>query len=179
MKLRLILGLAVVLVALTAVFLVTRPEEPEPEPVPPKLWSFQFVELERVTIELPRRDLQETWFKAEDKQWYFAEPDGAPVSHQRWGGGIPVILSGPRTSRAIALDATEEQLESFGLVDPAMRIEMTVEAGDTLFVDVGDASPTGLAYYFRVAGTTDVYTIDYLWYETLERLVTDPPYVEE
>lgn len=175
MKTRLILALAVVLVVLGVVFIFTRPQPVQPEPAPPVVWSFDFLELARVSITLPQQDLSEAWYKGEDKQWYF-EPDGPQVSRSRWGGGVPLILSGPQASRAIADDATEAQLEAYGLADPRMLITIATESDERVEVEIGDRTPVGDAYYFIVAGTRDVYTIDYSWYEVLERLVTEPPY---
>jgi hypothetical protein len=179
-KLRLIAGLCAVLGVLVVVYFVTRPN-PEPSPVvPPKVWDLDFTELERVVIELPKRALSQAWVKHEDKQWYFDEPDGPEVSHDRWGGGIPVILSGPHASRAIAADVAPDQLAVYGLDEPAMRIELATEGGETVKIDVGDRTPSGDANYFRridsSADMNNVYSIDYTWYDILERLVTEPPY---
>ena len=175
MKTRLILALAAVLVVLGVVYVLTRPEPEEPEPEPPKVWSFDFLELARVEIALPGRDLAEAWSKGEDKQWYF-EPDGPQVSRSRWGGGVPLILAGPRASRAIASEATDEQMATYGLAEPRMLITIGTESDERVQVEIGDRTPVGDAYYFVVSGTRDVYTIDYSWYEVLERLVTEPPY---
>lgn len=175
MRARLIVALAAVLVVLGVVFLLTRPEPEEPEPEPPEVWSFEFLELARVAISLPALDLSEAWYKGEDKQWYF-EPDGPQVSRSRWGGGVPLILSGPQASRAITTDATDAQLEAYGLTEPQMLITIGTESDESVDVEIGDATPVGDAYYFVVAGTRDVYTIDHSWYEVLERLVVEPPY---
>ena len=178
MKTRLIVALAAVLVVLGVVFVLTRPEPEAPAPEPPKVWSFEFLELARVAISLPGRELSESWYKGEDKQWYFA-PDGPQVNRSRWGGGVPLILSGPQASRAIAADATDAQLESYGLAEPRMQITIGTENDEQVNVEIGDPTPVGDAYYFVVAGTRDVYTIDYSWYEVLERLVIEPPYPPE
>lgn len=178
MKIRLILALAVVLVVLGVVYVFTRPEPLEPDPEPPAVWAFEFLELERVSISLPQRGLSEAWYKGEDKQWYF-EPEGPQVSQSRWGGGVPLILAGPKATRAIANDATAEQIHAYGLAEPKMLVTVEAESAERVEVEIGDRTPVGDAYYFVVAGTRDVYTIDYSWYEVLERLVTEPPYPAE
>lgn len=175
MKARLIVALAAVLVVLGVVYVLTRPEPEEPEPEPPKVWSFEFLELSRVAIALPQRGLSEAWYKGDDKQWYF-EPDGPQVLQSRWGGGVPLILSGPQASRAIVSDATDEQIATYGLAEPRMLITIGTESDERVQVEIGDRTPVGDAYYFVVSGTRDVYTIDYSWHEVLERLVTEPPY---
>jgi hypothetical protein len=87
-------------------------------------------------------------------------------------------LSGPAAARSIAEQATNQELQIYGLHDPAMRIDLTRDNGDTLLIDIGNSTPDRQAYYIRRADSRDVYTVDYTWYEVLERLVLDPPYPE-
>jgi len=42
---------------------------------------------------------------------------------------------------------------------------------------VGDRTPDGHAYYVQAPGSNDVALVDFTWYEVLERLVKEPPYV--
>ena len=95
---------------------------------------------------------------------------------ERWGGGIPLILSGPGAERLIAQDATEEKLAEFGFDEPAIIITLTLENENVYNVQIGDSTPDGHAYYVRLAEVSDVYTVDYTWYDVLERLILDPPY---
>lgn len=178
MKPRFLVALAVVLAALGAVFVITRPEADAPPPPAPKAWSFEFLDLTRVSIALPPLGLAESWVKGPDKQWYFDEPSGpgSQVARDRWGGGVPAILSGPRAARAIATDVDDEGLKTYGLAEPAMVIVLETISGERVEVEVGDPTPTGEAYYFKTADGRDIYTIDYTWYYVLERLVTEPPY---
>ena len=177
MKLRSILILAGVAAALGVAYYYSSRPQPQPRPQPrPFVWGVEMTELARMTIALPRRGLEETWEKHEDRQWYFAGPDGAGVDRSRWGGGIPLLLSGPGANRRIAADATAEQIERFGLDDPQMAIGLTLDNGDTLNVIVGDTTPDRRGYYIQRVGSDGVYTVDYTWYNVLERLVTDPPY---
>lgn len=175
MRWKLIGGLAGLLVVVAAAWWLTRPADPEPEPEAARLWQVEFLQMERISVELPRAGLAESWYRGADRQWYFA-PDGPQVEQRRWGGGIPMILTGPRSDRAIQTDATDEQLAGYGLGEPSMRVTIEDEAGDRTVVEVGDPSPTGESYYLRRAGSPAVFTIHRSWYEVLERLVVDPPY---
>jgi len=94
----------------------------------------------------------------------------------RWGGGIPLILSGPGAERLIAEDATEEKLAVFGFTEPSMEIALTLENEEIIYIEVGDSTPNGTAYYVKLVDSDDVYTVDYSWYDVLERLVLEPPY---
>jgi hypothetical protein len=178
MKLRTIAVMAAVLVVLGVVFyFFGRTPEAKPSPEPqPFVWSFDFTRLKRIAIKLPRTGKGEAWVKHADSFWYFDRPDGPRVDQKRWGGGIPLILSGPGADRLIASNATAGKLAIYGLADPRMIIDITTDSGETLQVAVGDQRPDLGAYYVAAVGSNTVYSVDYTWYDVLERLVLDPPY---
>jgi hypothetical protein len=174
-----ILLLVAVLVVAVTVFLVTRPVEETTETPDPKerIWQFDMDELKHIIIELPPLEMSESFVKHEDRQWYFDE--GTPVNTDRWGGGIPAILSGPTVERRIEQDATEERLEDFGLNSPMMILTLTKEDGEIVRIEVGDEIPVSRDHYIKLAESNDVYTINSSWYDVLENLVLDPPYPPE
>ncbi len=129
-----------------------------------------------MVISLPQQDMSESFVKHEDKYWYFDNPPGPKVDMKRWGGGIPLLLSGPGLNRIIEKYATEERLAAFGFTQPQMEIVLTLENEDIIDIEVGDSTPDGGAYYIRLADLTGVATVDYTWYDVLERLVLEPPY---
>jgi len=133
-------------------------------------------ELQHMVLSLPQEDKTEEFVKHEDRYWYFDNPPGPKVDMDRWGGGIPLILSGPGAERLIAKDATEEKLTVFGFAEPKMKIVLTLENEDIIDIEIGDSTPDGKAYYVKLVKSNDVYTVDYTWYDVLERLVTEPPY---
>ena len=177
MKLRAILIMAAVLVVLATVYYFTSRPEPEPAPEPREfVWSVETDELRNMAISLPAEGKSQAWVVHDDKYWYFDEPDGPKVDMQRWGGGVPLLMSGPGADRVIAREANDEQLAVYGLVEPRMTIHLVLKDERSIDIDVGDANPTGGAYYVRLVGSRDVYTVDYTWYDVLEGLVLDPPY---
>ena len=181
MRLGSILTLLIVLVALGiyfAFFRPTPPPEPPPEPRP-FVWDVDMEELKHMIISLPKEGKSEQFVKHADKYWYFDDPPGPKVDMKRWGGGIPLLLSGPGAERLIAEDATEEQLAIFGLADPRMEISLTLENEDTINIVVGDSTPSGDAYYVKLVNSNEVYTVDYTWYDVIGRLVLEPPYPPE
>lgn len=142
------------------------------------VWSVEMMELTAITVSLPLKEKSEAWTKHDDKYWYFDKPDGPKVDMKRWGGGIPLLLSGPAADRLITEESTNEQLEIYGLADPRMEINIGLENGDTFNIEVGDVTPGGQTYYVKLANSRKVYTVDYTWYDVFERLVLDPPYPE-
>jgi len=180
LKIGSILTLVVILAALALYFFVLKPpptsdDEPEPDPTI-FIWSVDMNELQHMAISLPKEDMSESFVKHEDKYWYFDDPPGPKVDMDRWGGGIPLLLSGPGANRLIAEEATEEQLAVFGFTQPSMEIVLTMENENTLNIKIGDSAPDGISYYVKLVGSNDIYTVDYTWYDVLERLVLEPPY---
>ncbi|MFC2020871.1 DUF4340 domain-containing protein [Chloroflexota bacterium] len=181
MRLRSILILLTILLALGGYFYFSNIPEPPVKPEPRLfVWDIEMEVIQRIEISLPREDKSQAFIKIpeEDKfPWYFDDPQRSDVDTNRWGGGIPLLLSGPGVDRVIAENATQEKLAEFGLVQPQMEIILTLEDGDTMNIIVGDATLDGHALYVQAPNTNDVALVDYTWYMVLERLVKEPPYV--
>ena len=178
MRLKSILILVGILAIAAVVYINTRPaEEPPPVKQPMQyVWLFEMEDLQHIQIDLPHLGDTEKFVKHEDRQWYFDDPPGPKVDPERWGGGIPLLLSGPGAERPIAKDATDEQLAVFGFTQPLMLLTLTKEDGDIVRIEVGDEVPDGHAHYVRLADSDNIYIVDATWYDVLERLVLVPPY---
>ncbi len=180
MKLRSILILLIILLALGGYFYFSNDSEPPPKAEPRVfLWNIEMTEIQHIEIRLPREGKSEAFIKIPEGDkfpWYFDDPQRSAVDVARWGGGIPLLLSGPGAERVIAKNITEEKLAEFGLAQPQMEITLTLEDGDILNIAVGDRTPDGNTFYVQVLGSNDVALVDFTWYEVLERLVREPPY---
>ena len=179
MRLRGLLALAVIMIAL-GLFLTL---DKQPEPLPPtgprtSVWSINPESLTGLVIELPVDGESQTWVRSDEGNWHFDSPDGPNVDNSRWGGGIPLLLSGPDAERLIAKDATTGQLAAFGLDRPEMTVTLTLADGETVRIDIGDTTPGGSATYVRLGKSRSVYSVHHTFREVLERLVRDPPYSE-
>lgn len=157
-------------------YLTSRPRPAPPVQARPYVWLVDMAELQKMTISLPPQGMSETWVKHQDQYWYFDKPQGPKVDMKRWGGGIPLILSGPASNRRIVEGATDQQLSLYGLATPRMRITLALKTGQTINILVGDSTPDQQACYVKLVDSREVYTVDATWYGVLERLVLDPPY---
>ncbi len=180
MRLRSILVLLAILLALGGYFYLFNTSEPPPK-VEPRvfLWDIKMGEIQHIEIRLPRENMSESFIRIKEEgkfPWYFDDPQRSEVDVARWGGGIELLLTGPGTERVIARNATEEKLAEFGLAQPQMEIILTLEDGDILNITVGDRTPDGNTYYVQALDSNDVALVDYTWYEVLERQVKEPPY---
>jgi hypothetical protein len=180
-RLRTLFYMVAALAILAVAYIFLKDSEPDPVPATKAqaIWSVEMLELSRVSISLSSPPAHEAWVKRDDQHWYFDEPEGPRVRQDRWGGGIPLILSGPNANRIITTEATHDQLEAYGLVDPRMKIDLLTEKGEHIEIEVGDTTPNGQNYYVRLAQSAEVYGVDFSWHNVLEQLVTDPPYPED
>jgi FKBP-type peptidyl-prolyl cis-trans isomerase len=177
MKLKSIFVLAMMLAASGILYYFTSQTDPPP-PAKPRhfVWDVEMDDLARMAISLPRRGKKEAWVKHEDRYWYFDQTGGPKVNIKRWGGGIPLLLSGPGAERLIDDNASEKKLWIFGLIEPRMTIDLTLEDKRKIKIDVGDSTPDAQGFYVKLRKSNDIYTVHESWYHVLERLVVEPPY---
>ena len=179
MRLKAILILAAILaVAGSVYYFVSRPK-PGPEPTPKYyVWDFTMDSLQKVTISLPKVDKSESFVKhPDDREFYFDVPNGPMVDNNKWGGGIPLLLSGPGATRLIIQGASTAQLQQYGFNTPNMTANLTLTDGTIYNVLVGDSNPEVTTYYVKLTSNNDVYTVDKSWYDVLAAIVTSPPYI--
>ena len=181
MRLRNILILLVILISLGVYYYFFNTSEPPLEKEEPwvSVWLIEMDEIQHIEIRLPREDKGEAFVKIKEDgkfPWYFDDPQRSEVDVARWGGGIPLLLSGPGAERVITKNATSEKFAEFGLAQPQMEITLTLEDGDILNIKVGDRTPDGNAFYVQAPGSNNICLVDHTWYEVLERLVKEPPH---
>jgi hypothetical protein len=180
LRLRNILILLAILLALGGYYYFST----RPEPTPPAesrlyVWLIEMDKIERIELRLPREGVSQAFLKipsGDQFPWFFADPERSKVDPDRWGGGIPLLLSGPRAERIISESTTAEKLAEFGLIEPQLEIALTLEEGKTLNIKVGNSTPDGHAYYVQSPYSTEVALVDYTWFNVLRRLVKEPPY---
>jgi hypothetical protein len=143
-------------------------------------WDINMDNIEHVTIKLPRTGQSESFIKIpnEDKfPWFFDDANKSPVDSKIWGGGIPLLLSGPGVMRVIANNCTAAELESYGMTTPRCEIILTMSDGAIKDIKVGDRSPDSGGDYIQPPNTSDIAKVDYSWYDVMARLVTSPPHI--
>jgi len=174
--------LLVVLIAAGGAYWAYNSNKPVAETKNPTvyIWDIQDSDINRVQIDLPRVNKSQSYVKIPDGDqfpWHFDDAQQTPVDSERWGGGIPLILSGPSANRVIAQAATQEQLAEYGLLEPSMVITLGLADESTMVIEVGNNTPNGENFYVRAPNTDGVAIVDYTWYYVISRLVTEPPYI--
>ncbi len=175
-----ILILATILAVLAvSYFYFNRPEPPPPQKQQLYVWLVEMDDIKHIEIQLPNEGLSESFIKISEGDkfpWFFDDPQRSPMDQARWGGGIPLLLSGPGLDRVIAQNISAEQMAKFGLTEPRMKIILTMENGDIVNINVGDSTPDNTNFYVQVPDANSVATVDITWYQVIERLVKEPPY---
>jgi hypothetical protein len=177
LKLRSITILLVVVAVLGVIlFAVTRPKPTTPVESIPYIWDFNMDDLQHIVLSLPRSEQSESFILHEDRYFYFDVENGSIVDMVRWGGGIPLLLSGPRADRVLVKNATDALLKEYGFEQPNLAISLILSDNTLFNIELGNATPSGNTYYIRIAGERDIYTVDSSWYDVISGLVTNPPY---
>jgi hypothetical protein len=159
-------------------FYITSLPIPAPKDEPQLfVWLVEINDIKHINIQLPRSSEGQAFIKEADRTWHFDDPQHTPVDMQRWGGGIPLLLSGPGADRVLYQETSEEKLAEFGLSDPLMEITLTLENDEIMVIKVGDNTPNTTNHYVQVPNSTAVALVDYTWYDVISSLVTDPPYI--
>jgi hypothetical protein len=179
LKLKAILILVAILAVIgTTYYFVSRPKPPAEQEPRYYVWDFDMENLQHITMSLPKEGLSQSFVKhTDDRNFYFDVENGPKVDPQRWGGGIPLLLSGPGAQRLIFQDVTDAQLVEYGFNAPNLTATLTLSDGSIYEIQVGDSSPDGTNYYVRLTSNHDIYTVDKSWYEILSGIITEPPYV--
>ncbi len=175
MNLRITFSAVIVLsvIAVVATF-VTQSGTGEGEKAPelPFFYTLAPDDIRHINIDT---DLGETDFTLQPDQrvWYFDDPEGIPVSHDRFGG-MTFLLGGPKVQRILQEEVEDESV--FGLSDPDLVVELSLRDGSSLAMELGDITPDGDGQYARMIGFPQMVLVDSSWGQVISRLVSDPPF---
>lgn len=180
MRLRNIIILLAILLVLGGVFYYLNiPKPAAPQEPRYYAWDINMDDIQHIVISLPSENKSESFVKisnGDNFPWYFDDPQKSGVDQTRWGGGIPLLLSGPGVARYFA-NASQPQLAEYGLTQPQMEINLVLSDNSTMNIPIGDKTPDGSSVYVLAPHTNNsIGLVDSSWFDVLSRLVTDPPY---
>ncbi len=120
-------------------------------------------------------DLGETDFTLvpDQRVWYFDDPAGIPVSHDRFGG-MTFLLGGPKIQRLLQDEVEDEAI--FGLENPDLVVDLGLRDGSSIAMELGDLTPDGEGQYARMVGFPQMVLVDSSWGQVISRLVAEPPF---
>jgi len=86
-----------------------------------------------------------------------------------------LLVSGPQSMRYMPNEELENDLSSYGLSDPHIIIEVTLENGSQFKSFLGEKDPAMYNYYGNFPGSDGVFLIDSLWGDVISNLALNPP----
>jgi hypothetical protein len=173
MRFRNTIILALILLFMGGYILYDRREkERVTAPEPPDVWSLDPDAISRIHIRLLKEKKEISFLKNERDEWIINNEDQPPVSLKRWGG-IVLLLSGPQAKRLIS--EKEADTTRYGVSTPRMVVSLTADKPGAVTILVGDPTPDEKSFYTMLKPFQAVYLLDRTWYDTIERLVLDPP----
>lgn len=120
-------------------------------------------------------------FTSDASGWRFATTDRDPVDPERWAEVLP-FLGGPRSIRILQPEIATDEFQRFGLDSPATTLTVEYKPPETIEgtrrkfdMEFGSKLEDGSGYYAKVVGQPYLLFVDADWYETMERLVLEPP----
>jgi Domain of unknown function (DUF4340) len=152
MRWRQVLGLWLVLVALTAVYLRTSPpaERGTGSARRPRLLTVAPAGVRELVIERAGRTIRATRTGA---RWTVVEPPDAAIPIDLVAAFADALLGAEEIERVGGADA---DVAAFGLDDAAVRVELRTDGPATEVVLLGTANASGTAIYARREGTPAV-----------------------
>lgn len=137
----------------------------------PWFYNFSVDEINEIKVTADGKTVS---FIKESQMWSFNDDEKTPVDQYRWGG-IPLLVSGPQSMRYIPNEELENDLSSYGLSDPLITIEITLENGSQFQSFLGEKDPAMNNYYGRFPESEGIFLIDSLWGDVISNLAIDPP----
>lgn len=106
-------------------------------------------------------------------QWQVTEPSPGPADRTNCTT-LVYYLSTLQVERAIE-DPPAEEMEAYGLITPTYTVEVRLQDGDTLTLEVGNSATSGYRYARRAGEETVLLVTDYMVGEIVH-IVESPPY---
>lgn len=150
---------------------------PGPTGPPPALWVYAVDEADIEEVTVRQAAFQEHYIKT-GLNWFLVRgEESLLVDPDRWGAGVPLLLSGPSANRVF--NVLDDGLVEFGFTSPKGEIEMSLRGERRFHVLVGDTTPNGKQHYVRLAGRSEVSLVPASWVTLLLALATDPAVLVE
>jgi hypothetical protein len=171
-----IFALAAAALSLALLVAVLKQEDTRPSAPAIFVWSVKAEEITHIRIALPPLNREQSWRIDKVGQWRFDDAESSAVDPERWGPGIPLLLSGPRATRPIAERMSVEEMDQYGFDTPGLTIDLKLADSHKVSVDVGHSTLDGRYVYIKLRDDGTIYTVPISWSDVLERLVLEPPY---
>ena len=136
-------------------------------------WFYDIAYDELSILDITYQDNNEAFTKI-NGQWTFTE-SGDKVDLNRWSG-IPLLFTGPRSSRLITNDLTNP--EEYGIDNPTAEYIITLKTGNILKILVGTQTPDQASSYVSLDGRGSLFLVPASWTIAINDIALNPPYYD-
>ncbi|MAR14329.1 MAG: hypothetical protein CL717_01205 [Chloroflexi bacterium] len=136
-------------------------------------WFYDIGYDELSVLDITSNDSNESFTKI-NGQWTFSE-SGDKVDLNRWSG-IPLLFTGPRSSRLITNDLTNP--EEYGIDAPSAEYIITLRTGISLKILVGTQTPDLSSNYVNLEGKNSLFLVPASWVVAINDMALNPPYYD-
>jgi hypothetical protein len=133
-------------------YLEIKPGKPRDEEPDKSREAFK-LNREDITQVVLTRAGQSVTFENKDNKWTITQPLSAPADDSTINSLIGDLVS-PRISRD--LKATAEELKTYGLTEPKVKLEVKLKNGQSHRIELGEKDFTGNSVYAKIDGGQDV-----------------------
>ncbi len=121
-------------------------------------------------VEIRHRDGETTRVERDASAWKITSPEALPADAE----AITALVSAVATLNADkVVDEKPSELASFGLMQPASTVTVTLKDGKTRTLKLGDDAPVGGGAYTQVDGDARVFTIASFTKTNIDKLAVD------
>ncbi|MCI0525669.1 MAG: DUF4340 domain-containing protein [Acidobacteria bacterium] len=148
----LILLLIAAVAAAAVYFIEVKPGKPRDEEPETSRSAFKFSREEITGISLTRGG-QTVNLENQNNKWVITQPVSATADESALNSLVGDLVSA-RIEREF--NAAGDELKSYGLSEPAVKLEVKLKSGQTHRVELGAKDPIGASAYARIDGTPNV-----------------------
>ena len=148
----LILLLIAAVAGVTVYYMEVKPGKPRDEKADTTKPAFDFKREDIVGVTLTRAK-DSTSLEFQDNKWLIKQPINALADESTMNSLVGDLVSA-RIERN--LTASGDQLKTYGLAEPAVKLEIKLKNGQTHHVELGARDPIGSSAYARIDGSQDI-----------------------
>ena len=133
-----------------------------------KAFALDDKDITEISLTYPDRTI--TGVKKGEKQWQITVPPGLEADSDEWQ---QLASNVPRIVREDTVAPNAQDLASFGLKDPPVRVSAKLKDGKTVEILFGGENPKRTFNYAKLSNSNDVFLTASNWAKTFTRTVSD------
>src|SRR5881409_1234849 len=133
-----------------------------------KAFQIEQKDISEISLVYPDRTIAAV--KKGEKQWEITSPAGLQADSDEWESLASNI---PQIDRNDTVAQTAQDLSSFGLKEPPVKVSAKLKDGKTLEILFGSENPKKTYNYAKLANSNDVFLTGSNWWKTFTKTTSD------